>query len=101
MKRLQPTVVITLAALGLAACSAGMTVSQRAYVACSGYTAALSTLAAHKAAGRLSDGVIRRVDEARAVVNPLCGQAVTSHADLDAIERGVKNLLDIKEKADG
>ncbi len=101
MKRWQSTVVITLTALSLAACSPGMTVSQRAYVACSGYTAALSSLSAHKAAGRLSDGVIRRVDAARAVVNPLCGQAVTSHADLDAIERGVMSLLDIKENADG
>ena len=101
MKRWTPTVVITLAALALAGCVPGMTVSQRAYVVCSGYTAALSSLAVHKAAGRLSVSVIRRVDAARAIVNPLCGQAVTSHADLDAIERGVKNLLDIKEKTDG
>ncbi len=77
MKRWKPTAVITLAALALAGCAAGMTVSQRAYVACSGYTAALSALAVHKAAGRLSGAVIRRVDQARAVVNPLCGQAVT------------------------
>ncbi len=100
MKRLKPIVVFTLA-LAVAACAAGMTVSQRAYVACSGYTAALLSLATHKAAGRLSNAVIGRVDTARAVLNPLCSQAVTSHADLDAIERGVKNLLDIKEKADG
>ena len=94
-------IVCAVAILAMAACTSGMTVSQRAYVTCSGYAAALSNLAAHKAAGRLSDGVIERVDAARAVVNPLCGQAVTSHADLDAIERGVKSLLDIKEKADG
>ena len=75
--------------------------SQRAYVACSGYGAVLSTLATHKAAGRLSGALVGRVDAARGIVNPLCGQAVTSHADLDAIERGVKNLLDIKEKTDG
>ena len=100
MKHWKPT-VCAVAVLALAGCSFGMTASQRAYVACSGYAAALSDLAVHKAAGRLSDGVIKRVDAARALVNPLCGQAVTSHADLDAIESGVKGLLDIKEKADG
>ena len=93
-------IVVTVAASILVAC-ASLTLSERIYVACSGYTSALGSLAVHKRAGRLSTGDTAKVDAVRPTMRSLCNATSHSPADLDVIETGVKSLIGLKRQADG
>ncbi len=92
--------IVVFAALMLAACNGTWTVSDRAFVLCSGYVSALQQLATFRAAGQLSESAVRRVDSIRAELNPVCSSAVHTHGALDAVEAGVRDLLQIRRGAD-
>ncbi len=85
----------------LVASCTNLTVSQRAYIACSGYVSALKSLTTFKRTGQLSASMIRRVDEAREIVNPLCQISITSHSDLDRLEEALGTILNVRNEANG
>ena len=101
MRRYPQSIAVVLAAIVLFACSAGLSLSERAFVACSGYASALSSLATHKRAGRLSEGDMIKVDLVRASMGTLCAATVFTPATVDGIESNVSKLLKIKDSANG
>lgn len=82
----------------LAGCTSAWTVSERAFVLCSGYASALESLAPLK--GSLSAGTIERVDAIRGKLNPACSTSIQTHQSLDKVEGGLRDLLKIKDAAD-
>ena len=98
MKR---TLIIIVASIIVTSCVPKLTPSQNAFVLCSGYASALSALAVHRAAGRLSEGSVTKVNATREILNPLCRNAERTIDDVQKIRDGMKVLLDIKESADG
>lgn len=86
-------------ALTIAACSAngkkGLSPAETALSTCEGYAVALNTLAGFREAGKLSEGQIEIVDDAKSYVGPYCkGKAPNVDAKIVdvAIDAGVRVL---------
>ena len=79
---------------------AALSLADRAYVACAGYESVLSSLAAHKAAGRLTDGMIRTVDAVRPVATGVCTAPEVTAEGLSDLDRALATLIAIKNEVE-
>jgi hypothetical protein len=86
-------------ALVFAVSCSGFSIEHRLYIACSGYASVLSELAGYKRQNLLTPSAIARVDAARSIANQICTQRVAE--DIDVLEGAVKQMLTVKEEADG
>lgn len=89
------SVAVVLGSLALSACT---TPAQDALVVCRAYDATLRTLAGYRAADKLSAEDIATVDRLRPIMNEGCSGPPDA-ATLDAIERGLFELIAIEEGA--
>lgn len=87
-------------ALTLSSCAGTGTgspvVDKSAVTACSGYAVSLSTLADLRAAKKLSDAVVAKVDAAVTVAHPVCSLKIPPALDsatLAAVENSVSTLV--------
>jgi len=93
------TFVIALPLL-IASC-ASLTVDQEMAIACRGYASTLTILATYK--DKMTQEQIKTVDEARAIINPICqtaasGEVYDLRSSLDTVRAELSKMLIVEKE---
>lgn len=93
--------LIAATAILLASCASPQNSEKALLISCAAWDSTLRTLAAYRAADRLSDEDIAEVEAARPILNAACtGNVEPDAALLDRVERTLERMIFIKESVD-